>query len=428
MRVLFALNPEKTIFQYMVTTAWALRTAGHEVHVASQPWFAGTITQAGLTAVPVGGNRDPWRITAHRPDVLAEMRIGHFKPYDAFDDPAKANWAYLRPGIARAATGFHRVANFPIIADLVAYARHWRPDLVIWDALSYAGSIAAEACGAAHARLLFGVDVYGGVRQLYRRLNAAQPVQDRSDPIAAWFAGYGRRYGFEFTEDLFTGHFTIDQLPRSLQIEADLEYVRTRYVPYGGPAVVPRWLWEPPRRPRIGLTMGLSATEIFHGYAISMADVLAALADLDVEVVATVAPAQQAGLGPVPDNVRVVSYVPWHALAPTCSVVVNHAGAATLATTALHPVPQLALHHHADQPVLGRLLAEHGAGLELPTTVATGDSVRAAVQRLLAEQSFRLRAAALTAEIQALPTPNEIVPVLQELTAKHRRTDLADGA
>ncbi|MEU5553671.1 activator-dependent family glycosyltransferase [Micromonospora sp. NPDC047793] len=427
MRVLFALNPEKTIFQYMVTTAWALRTAGHEVHVASQPWFADTITQAGLTAVPVGGNRDPWRITAHRPDLLAQMRVGHFKPYDAFDDPTKATWEYLRPGIARAAAGFHRVANFPIIAELVEYARHWRPDLVVWDALSYAGSIAAQSCGAAHARLLFGVDVYGGVRQLYRQLNAAQPEDERADPIADWFAGYGRRYGFDFTEDLFTGHFTIDQLPRSLQVEADLEYVRTRYVPYGGPAVVPRWLFRPPERPRIGLTMGVSATEIFRGYAISMADVLAALADLDVEVVATVAADQQAGLGALSANVRLVSYVPWHALVPSCSVVVNHAGAATLATTALYPVPQLALHHHADQPILGRLLAEQGAGLELPTTLATGESVRAAVLRLLGEPTFGLRAAALTAEIEALPTPNEIVPRLEELTVKHRAGTVTAG-
>ena len=420
MRVLFAVNPEKTIFQYLVPLAWALRTAGHEVRVASQPAFADVITQAGLTAVPVGSNRDPWRITANKPDLLAEMRVGHLKPYDAFDTPDKATWEYLKPGMAGAVQGMHRVANFPIIADLVDFARQWQPDLVVWEPLTFAGSIAAKACGAAHARLLFGVDVYGGVREMYRRLNVQQPPAERADPVADWLGAYGRRYGFAFSEDLLTGHFTIDQFPRSLQVEADLHYLRMRYVPYGGPAVVPGWLNDPPRKPRVAITMGLSATEIFDSYTVSMQDVLDALSDLDIEVVATVAESQQKKLARIPGNARVVSYVPWHALVPTCSVVVHHAGAATLATTALHPVPHLALHYHADQPILARKLADQGAGLEIHTSRATGANVRESVLRLLTEPAFRVGAARLTEEIRALPSPNEIVPQVEALTNKHR--------
>jgi glycosyltransferase (activator-dependent family) len=421
MRVLVAVNPEKTIFQYLVTLAWALRTAGHEVRVASQPAFADVITQAGLTAVPLGSDRNPWRITAGRPDMLARMRVGHLAPYDAFDDPAKATWEYLKPGIAAATQGWHRVGNFPIVADLVEFARSWQPDLVLWEPLTFAGPIAAKACGAAHARVLFGVDVYGGVRQMYRRLNAEQPPQDRADPLADWLAGYGRRYGFEYSEDMLTGQFTVDQLPRSLQIETDgLDYVRMQYIPYGGAAVVPKWLWAPPERPRIALTMGLSATEIFHSYTISVRDVLDGIADLDVEVVATVADSERAGLGPVPPNARVVSYVPWHALVPTCSLVIHHGGAATLATTARYPVPHLALHHHADQPILARKLADLGAGLEIHTSRATGQNVRAAVQRLLTEPGFATAATALCDELLSLPTPNQVVPRLEELTTKHR--------
>ncbi|CCH33138.1 activator-dependent family glycosyltransferase [Actinosynnema sp. NPDC047251] len=420
MRILLALNPEKTIFQYLVPLMWAARTAGHEVRVASQPAFAGVITQAGLTAVPLGNDRNPWRITAGDAAKVESMRAGIMAPYDAFDTPEHATWEYLRPGMAGAVEGWHRVSNFPIIADLVAFCRSWQPDLVLWEPLSFAAAIAAKACGAAHARILNGIDVYGGVRQLYRRLKEQQPPEDRADPIADWFAGYGRKYGFEFSEDMFTGNFTIDQFPKSLQVEADLDYVRTRYVPYGGPAVVPKWLWDKPAKPRVGFTMGLSATEIFAGYNIPFSEVLASLAELDIEVVATVAEAEQPKLGRLPDNVRLVSYVPWHALAPTCSAIVHHAGAATLATTALHAVPQLSLHYHYDQPILAKLLAEQGAGLEIHTSEATGQAVRDAVGRLLAEPRFRERAVVLREEIETSPTPNELVPVLEDLTAKHR--------
>ncbi|MDI6105167.1 activator-dependent family glycosyltransferase [Actinoplanes sp. NEAU-A12] len=420
MRILFVANPEKSIFLYMAPLAWALRSAGHDVRFASQPGFAPVITQAGLTAVPVGRDRDAWRMARMMPGAVEESRADLPLPWSCVSDPANATWEQMfHSQVAAAETA--QSQNFPIIADLVEFARAWGPDLVVWEPMTYAGAIAAKACGAAHARLLFGVDVFGQTRALFHRLSDAQPAEHRGDPLADWLAPYGRRYGFDVTEDLTVGHFTIDQFPASLQDEAaGLQYVRTQYIPYGGPAVVPRWLWAKPEKPRVGLTMGLTATEVYDGYTISMAEVLESLADLDIEIVATVAEAEQAKLPPLPDNVRLVSYVPWHALAPTCAAVIHHAGAATIGTTSRHAVPQLALHYHFDQPILGRKLAEHGAGLELHTSVATGAAVRAAVLRLLTEPSFRRRAADLTAEIHAAPSPNRLVPQLEELTTKYR--------
>ncbi|MGQ0838808.1 nucleotide disphospho-sugar-binding domain-containing protein, partial [Actinokineospora sp.] len=349
MRVLFATNPLSTTFRYTVPLAWALRTAGHEVRVASQPAFADEITQAGLTAVPVGHDAARMWARSAVSDDLDVQRAGIPAPYDAFDDPAKATWEYLRPGLAEAVTGQVRAANFPLIAGLVEFARHWRPALVIWDPLSMAGPIAAKACGAAHARLLFGIDVYGGVRQLFLRLKAEQPLARQADPLADWLGSYARKYGGEYTEDMATGHATIDQFPLSLQTEAPgLDYLRMQYIAYGGAATVPAWLQKPPTKPRVALTMGLSATEIYSGYTINAQEIFDSLADLDIELVATIAESEQKKLTRIPDNTRVVSYAPWHALAPTCAAVIHHAGAATLATTARHPIPHLALHYHFD--------------------------------------------------------------------------------
>lgn len=420
MRVLFATNPERTVFKYMVPLAWALRTAGHEVLFACQPCFVDEVTQAGLTAVPVGRSLDLRRMLELGGDA-DHQRAGIIPPYDAFADPALATWEHIAPAMAAARDDWHRFDNFPIVAGLVAFARRWRPDLVVWDPLTFAGSIAAKACGAAHARLLFGIDVYGGFRELYRRLAAEQPPGERADPLADWLGSYGERHGFAYSEDMATGHFTIDQFPRSLQVEAPgLDYVRMQWVGYGGPAVVPDWLREPPSRPRVALTLGLSATQVYSGYNIPLGEVLDALSDLDVEVVGTVTEAEQAKLGTVPDNVRLVPYVPMHALVATCSAIVHHAGAATLATAARHPIPHLSLHYHYDQPILARLLAEQGAGLEIHTTRVTGAGVRESLLRLLTEPRFGERAAALQAEMLALPTPNQLVDDLVELTRKHR--------
>ncbi|MBP2329072.1 glycosyltransferase (activator-dependent family) [Kibdelosporangium banguiense] len=432
MRVLFAVNPAPSIFMYLVPLAWALRTAGHEVRVASQPCLTDEIVGTGLTAVPVGrngiGTAAAHSSTARsmeeastEEDLLETDRAGVPEPYDAFDHPDKATWDYLKPGMTGAVRGWHWMDCAPMIGGLVEFARHWQPDLIIWDPLTFSGPIAAKACGAAHARMLFGPDVIGVTRGHFLRLLAEQPEGRQTDPFADWFSGYGRKYGFEFTEDMVTGNFTVDQFPQSLQTKpGELDHVRMQYVPYSRAASIPKWLHTPPQRPRVAMTLGLSATEHFNGYNEPVADIITELSTLDIELVATVAKSQQHLLPTIPDNVRVVPFVPWHALVPTCSAVIHHAGAATLATTSRHPIPQLALHYHFDQPFLARKLAEHGAGLEIHSTKATGDNVRESVQRLLTEPRFTERATALRDEILALPTPNQLVPQLEALATKHR--------
>ncbi|MET0234364.1 MAG: activator-dependent family glycosyltransferase [Kibdelosporangium sp.] len=429
MRVLIAANPAPSIFMYVVSLAWALRTAGHEVRVASQPSLTDEITGTGLTAVPVGRNgigtataMSMEGTVAAEDDPLEVDRAGIPEPYDAFDQPDKVTWEYLKPGLTGAVRGWHWMDAGPMIKGLVEFAQQWQPDLVLWEPLTFSGPIAAKACGAAHARVLWGPDIVGITRGHFLRLLAEQPEDQRTDPFADWFAGYGRKYGFEFTEDMVTGQLSIDQFPPSLKANSDhLEHVHMQYVPVSRAAAIPKWLQTPPSRPRVAVTLGLSATEHYNGYHAPLADILTELSTLDIEIVTTVADTQRHLLpDTLPDNIRVVSFVPWNALVPTCAAVVHHAGAATLNTAARLGVPQLSLHYHFDQPFYARKLAEQGAGLEIPSTEATGVNVREAVQRLLTEPRFAERAKALSEEVLAVPAPNELVPHLEEFTTKYR--------
>jgi glycosyltransferase (activator-dependent family) len=419
-RVLFVTYPEKTIFQYLVPLAWALRTAGHDVRVASQPQFADVITQAGLTAVRVGGDRDIWRVAQRRPAEAEASRAGLPEPYDAAEEPEKAHWDRLRKGYETQVAWWHRMKNVPMIAQLVSFARLWRPDLVVWEPTSYAGSIAAKAIGAAHARLMYCLDIYGVTRQHYVRLTRLQPAGDRADPLAEWLGAYATRYGTTFTEDMVTGQLTIDQLPESMRITADIEYAAMRFVPYGGPATIPRWLRTPAGRPRVALTLGLTATERFNGYTVDVQDILDAVADLDLEFVATLTDRTKQGLRRIPANTRIVPYVPLNDLAATCTAVIHHAGAATLATATLHALPQLSIPFHFDQPALARKLTEQGAGLDIHSAQVTGQAVRRSLLRLLDEPDFRRKARELRTEMLDMPPPNEIVPRLEELAVAQR--------
>ncbi len=383
--------------------------------------------------------------------------------------------------------------------------------------------MAARACGAAHVRLLWSVDLFARMRGLFLELMAGRPAGEREDVLADWLGGHLGRFGERFAEDVVCGQSTIDYLPASLRLQPDgpgtsgvgtsgvgtsgvgtsgggtsgvgtsgggtsgvgtsgggtsgvgtsgggtsgvgtsgggtsgvgtsgggtsgvgtsgvgtsgvgtsgvgtgavgtgaVEYVPMRYVPYNGRAVVPGWLRVPPRRPRVALTLGSSWTTRLGRYAVPVQDILDALSGLDVEVVATLSAKQQAELTRVPGNTRLAEYVPLHALAPTCQVVINQGGPGTVCTTAAYGVPQLVLHYDwFDEPLLARGLVRAGAGAAVPSGEVTAAGVREQVVRLLGDPSFAEGAGRLRAEMAAMPAPNDIVPRLEKLTEEHRR-------
>lgn len=413
MRVLFTTYPERTHFYAMAPLAWALRTAGHEVRFASQPRFADVITRSGLTAVPVGTNRDLRQLLARDPNWFRIGLSGMPVPYDVVDWPdERVTWTYLQDGYDIQVPRWHKMCNVPLVPDLVAFARSWQPDLVVWEASTYAGAIAAAACGAAHARLLFSVDAFAVTRQHYLRLRAG------GDPLAEWLGSYCARYGFRFSEELVTGQFTITLVPPSLGVEARLRYVPVRYIPYAGPAVVPAWLRAQPERPRVAITMGLSTADLT-GEAVDLPDIFTELADQDIEIVATLPETARRDLT-VPDNVRLVSYVPLHALIPTCAAVMHHGGFGTLVTTATYGRPQLILPWNNDGPSLAQKVAAQGAGLALHVFQGSGGPVKDRLLRILREPKFQAAADRLRADVLAMPAPNEVVGDLEKLTAEYR--------
>ncbi|WP_328644452.1 activator-dependent family glycosyltransferase [Amycolatopsis sp. NBC_00348] len=402
MRVLLTTYAERTHFLMMVPLAWALRTAGHDVRVAVQPKLAGAVTGAGLTAVPVGHDRDLWDLLRRTgPEHLFGVETGWPAPYDtaALSTP---DWDHVLRGYRDIAVRWHKTSNVPLINDLVDFARWWQPDLVLWEPTTYAGAIAAKACGAAHGRILIGEDVFGLTRDHFLRLRP----DGAPDPLGEWLGAYARKYGGEFSEDMVTGQFTIDQLPASLRHRASLEHVPMRYMNYGGAAVVPDWLSTPPSRPRVALTMGLTAHDRTGGYPVDLQDVLDAVDGLDVELVATVTP--ETRLSRVPSRTRLVPFVPLTALLTTCSVAIHHAGVGTLASTALRGIPQLTLPWDVDQPTLGARLAAQDAGISIHATEATTEGIRDALVRLLHEPAYTKGAAHLRDEMLAMPSPNDV--------------------
>lgn len=416
MRVLFATIPEKSHLYCMTPIAWAMRAAGHEVRIASCVEFVDVIAATGMTAVATGSNDSITAAMSENRQSQEEWESANWNELD----PAKLTYDNELERIQLATYG-SAMYNEPMIDDMVEFARSWRPDLVVWDPLTYAGPIVAGVVGAAHVRSLCFADVWVMKRQLFRKLSREVPADLRHDPLAAWLDPRANELGGAFTEEFVTGQLTLDPLPDSLAIATDAPRTPVRFVPYNGPAVVPDWLSTPPERTRICMSLGASNTERYGGDYVSKGEILEALAELDAEVVAALLPAQVKECGPLPGNVRVVESVPLHALLPSCSLLIHHGGFGSYANALVYGVPQLTITTPvADQLHRGAGLEEQGAGLLMATSGATPEGVFERVSRIVSDSAFRDNAARLRDEALDRPAPSEVIPVLEKLVADRR--------
>jgi glycosyltransferase (activator-dependent family) len=423
MKVMFTCFAHDTHYYTMVPMAWALRNAGHDVRVISQAELTDTITASGLTAVPVSAGG--WPATDHRApelfDRIHQPGTQHVRHFD-FTGIDRLQWTWenlLGLEMVMVPALYASMNDDLTIEGTVDFARYWQPDLVVAETYTFAGAVAARVVGAAHARLIWGPDNAGQARRAFLAHAAAQPAEYREDPTGEWLGNVLARYGCQFDEEVLTGHWTIDTTPPSARLCTESRTVGVRYIPYNGPAVVPDFLSAPPQRRRVCLTFGLA--ERAEGRpVISLAEILDAVADLDVEFVATLNATQLAGVRVVPDNVRVFDFVPLNDLLPTCSVVVHQGGCGTRATAEVHGVPQLMLTDGWDTEVKGIHLERVGAGLCLPMTQLTAARFRDRLVRLLDDASFTRGAQLLREEALAERSPNDAVPLIEELTRKHR--------
>jgi glycosyltransferase (activator-dependent family) len=431
LRVLFVTIPFKSHFQPMVPLAWALRSAGHEVQVASEPGFVDTITEAGLTAVAVG------------PDEGLEQRIRSIRGGDDLPGPLAPPFSFSADSLYEIGNG-HRdglswegitwllgtlvvprtwVLNDEMVEDLVTYCRSWQPDLVLCDVLTHAGAVAADAVGAAHARLLFWLDVTLRLRRDFLRAQERQPPGKRRDMLRDWYAEWAGKYGRDFSEELVTGQFAINVLPERCRLEPHQRTLSLRYVPYNDRSVVPSWLYGAPRVPRVLMTFGISARQWADLPGMSVEQVqetLDSLADLDIELILTVPGEVREQLHGVPENARIVDFVPLDVILPTCSAVIHHGGAGSFNGALMHGIPQLVVGYAADAPGKRIVLRQTRIGLFIAPDEVSGPRVREYVARLLEDDEFRAAAERLQQEALAQPTPSALVPDLERFTAEYR--------
>jgi UDP:flavonoid glycosyltransferase YjiC (YdhE family) len=409
MRVLFTTWAWPSHYFPMVPLAWALRAAGHDVRMTSQPELMAVMRSSGLPCTAVGRDVDVTAPAHTRAVSASSRRPSADQVADGLLDDAVGtavdearsmfrtvwdNRSVARPsGLAM----YGEVAA-AMVDDLLALAQSWRPDLVVFDPLTHAGPLVAELIGVPAVRNLFGPDV-----TYFARARGEAGLSDVLD-----------RFGLD---DLnLHGSATVDTCPPSLQISGVGDRIATRYVPYNGPSEVPSWLLEPPARPRICLTWGTSTDRLAGRTAFLPDEVVLACtklaADRDAELVLAITPSQRSLVPELAATARVVESVPLDALLPTCHALVHQGGAGTMLTALRHGLPQIIGAQLVDQAANACRVVASGAGRTFAVRGLSADDLLAAGHALFDDPSYAEAAGRLRQQILDLPSPADIVDQL----------------
>ncbi|HUJ64266.1 MAG TPA: glycosyltransferase [Acidimicrobiales bacterium] len=140
---------------------------------------------------------------------------------------------------------------------------------------------------------------------------------------------------------------------------------------------------------------------------------LDALAEVGVEVVCTLGRVPMDGLSP-PPNASISEWTPHRELLPRTDVVVTHAGLSTVMAALASGVPMVCMPMGRDQPLNAQRVATLGLGIEV-SPAASGDAIREAVEGVLENEKFKLRAKSMAEDIAAYGNGRMAVQALESL-------------
>jgi hypothetical protein len=439
MRVAIVIWPAPAHLYPLVPLAWALRSAGHDVTFVSHPNIGAAVCAEGLPfraicdeddMAPVLGPAGPF------PEARAELA----RITDELKVPAEdlTTWntvgQFFLPSIWEFIP-FQGSATDPMPAmdGMVTFFGQWKPDLVLWDPCMPGAAVAARVCGARHARYT-GPDIVGWCIDRFAALSGGGEAPALGNPFES-VRPMAEKYGIPVDRETLFGQWTVNPMPPAMNIPVDTPMVPVQWLPHSSQTVMPEWLYPVPSRPRIAITLGVSVRSFLTADWDYVPTLLDALGEMDVEVVATLDKTQLTKVAKIPDNVRIIDYMPLDQLIPTCSAVIHHGGLATMIAAGHARVPQLVVDfpdvdvvaktspdgvisvpRYVLAPATAAYLTSLGAGGVLDLSHPTAAAIRDRINEVMTDPTFQVGTGRLYDELTASPRPSDAVAILEKLT------------
>jgi len=153
-----------------------------------------------------------------------------------------------------------------------------------------------------------------------------------------------------------------------------------------------------------------------HDFGLLVRPTLEALAkEPDLLVVATAGGRPVDAIpGPIPDNARVASYLPFEWILPKTDVFVTNGGYGSVNQAMSFGIPIVTAGLTEDKADVNARIAWSGVGINLATNEPTPRALGEAVRTVLARPTYRVRAAAIAGEFAKLDTRAEMLRIISE--------------
>ena len=382
MRVVCSCNPLLGHLHPMLPLAGALRDAGHDVAFLTGSEIGGTIAAAGFEVLAAG------------PEFSTLVGEGLTRYPDT---PLATSDDQQRFGFERLFSELRVEATLPAAENVVDA---FRPDLVVNEVADFVGPLLAARRGVPNATA--GVGLVLRPEWLTLAARGVARFWTASGVDAPADAGLYRC-------------LYLNQLPRSFQrseVEALPSVHDLRPVAFGDGAELPHDLEHVGRdRPLVYVTFGT----LFSDPAV-VQTVIDGVRTLDIDVVVTLGPdgdpdlLERSG-----DHLYVRRFVPQGALLERCALVVTHGGVGSVVGPLSHAVPLIVIPMGADQQENADQVAASGAGRVIEPAALTPDAVLTAAVEVFGDNEISRATARLRDEIAAMPSPSDVVGVLESL-------------
>lgn len=119
-------------------------------------------------------------------------------------------------------------------------------------------------------------------------------------------------------------------------------------------------------------------------------------------------------LGSLPEHVHVEGFVAQDRVLPLVDAVNHHGGTGTLLAAFAQGLPQVLVPQGANQFQNAEVFARTGAEVIMPPRLATGALLKS-LEAVLFDASMRTAAQAIKLEIEEMPAPRDVMPLLERL-------------
>ena len=403
-RFLFSCASAYGHFHPMMPLALALKEAGHEIAFVTNKSRQTTLEAAGFTFFPVGGVA-----MATDPEYQQVKAQLHKMPLNLESEL----FAY-----PRLFCGISARLKTP---DMLEIARKWQPDMFIREGGSYSAAVAAEYLGLPHATIAFAASLKGHAvfeREVPAQLN---PTRQRwglpPDPDLTALYHYLQLCYSPPTFSL--KDIERPGVPRS--IPRTTHFIRQEFYNQAANESLPAWMSQLLPRPTVYLTLGTEVNSEPELYPRVMQTIIAGLREAPVNLIVTLGKDKDpADFGPQPENVHIERYIPQSLLLPHCDLMLMHGGSNSLLEALDIGLPTVVVPLIADQ----FFNAEVMQSLQLAQVVQLGqltpESIRAAMDEVLANPLYRQNIKRLQAEMHALPDQKYAVELVEKVAFTHK--------